>query len=69
MPLKKGKKAMSSNVKELMHTYKKTGKIGSSKPKSKKAAQKQAASIAYQQANESFDVTVNNFLTFFKNNS
>lgn len=61
MPLKKGSsaKTVSSNVKELMHTYKKKGKIGTSKPKSKKKAQKQAVAIALSKAgkelNETFD--------------
>jgi len=55
MPLKTGKsqKAVQSNVAELMHKYKKTGKIGSSKPKSKKAAQKQAVAIALSKAGKS----------------
>ena len=49
MPLKKGKtdKILHQNISELLGTYKKSGKIGTSKPKSKKAAQKQAAAIAY----------------------
>lgn len=61
MPLKKGSsdKTVSSNIKELMHTYKKKGKIGASKPKSKKKAQKQAVAIALSKAgkelNETFD--------------
>jgi hypothetical protein len=50
-----GKKNISKNIKELMGKYKRTGSIGTSKPKSKKAAQKQAAAIAYQKANESVD--------------
>jgi hypothetical protein len=64
MPLKKGssKKTISSNVKELMHTYKKKGKIGTSKPKSKKKAQKQAVAIALSTAKESFDNIVDNLL-------
>lgn len=55
MPLKSGtsKKTISKNVSELMGAYKKSGKIGASKPKTKKAAQKQAVAIAYQKANES----------------
>jgi hypothetical protein len=49
VPLSKGKskKAFSKNVKELVDTYKKKGKIGTSKPKSKKAAIKQSIAIAY----------------------
>lgn len=52
MPLKKGtsKKAVSSNIKELMSSYKKKGKIGTSKPRSKKKAQKQAVAIALSTA-------------------
>ena len=54
MPLKKGKtdKILHQNISELMGTYKKSGKIGTSKPKSKKAAQKQAAAIAYSKMDE-----------------
>ncbi len=49
MPLSKGKskKAFGSNVKELVDTYKSKGKIGTSHPKNKKAAIKQAVAIAY----------------------
>jgi hypothetical protein len=52
MPLKKGrsKKTISKNVKELVDTYKSKGKIGTSKPKSKKAAIRQAVAIAYSKA-------------------
>jgi len=52
MPLKKGKskKTVQKNIKELMKSYKKTKKIGTSKPKSKKAAQKQAVAIALTSA-------------------
>jgi hypothetical protein len=52
MPLKKGKskKVISSNVNELLHNYKKKGTIGTSRPKSMKQAQKQAAAIAYSKA-------------------
>lgn len=54
MPLKSGssQKTVSSNIKELMHAYKKKGTIGTSKPKSKKKAIKQAAAIAYSKARE-----------------
>jgi hypothetical protein len=52
MPLKKGKskKVISSNVKELLHNYKEKGTMGTSRPKSMKQAQKQAAAIAYSEA-------------------
>jgi hypothetical protein len=49
MPLSKGKtkNALSKNIKELVHSYKKTGNIGKSRPSSKKEAIKQATAIAY----------------------
>ena len=49
MPLKKGKsrKAISENIGETMRSYEKKGTIGTSKPKSKAAANKQAVAIAY----------------------
>lgn len=52
MPPKSGKsqETKSKNIAELMHKFKKTGKIGTSKPKSKKAARKQASAIAYDKA-------------------
>jgi hypothetical protein len=52
MPLKKGssQKTISSNIGEIVRDYKKDGKIGTSKPKSKAAAVKQAAAIAYDKA-------------------
>jgi len=52
MPLKSGKsqKTISSNIGELMHTFKEKGKIGTSTPKSTSAAVKQAAAIAYGKA-------------------
>jgi hypothetical protein len=71
MPLEKGssKKAISKNISELMRTYKKKGKIGTSKPKSKKKAQKQAVAIALNKAgkkkiNESsrFDIYISKIL-------
>ncbi len=75
MPLKKGtsSKAISSNIKKEMSRYKKTGKIGTSHPKSKKAAQKQAVAIALQTAgkskktNESFNQYVINILESIEN--
>lgn len=69
MPLKKGSsdKTVSKNISELMKSYKKTGKIGTSKPKSKKKAQKQAIAIALSSAgksktNESFSSWVSSIL-------
>lgn len=55
MPLKKGKsqKTISKNIGEMVTKYKETGKIGTSKPKSKKAAVAQAAAIAYAKAGKS----------------
>jgi len=55
MPLKKGKskKTISKNIKTEMEKYKKTGKIGTSKPKTKKKAQKQAVAISLNTAKES----------------
>jgi hypothetical protein len=54
MPLKEGagKKAFNYNVSELMHSYKETGKIGDSRPKSKKSALDQALAIAYDKQKE-----------------
>lgn len=42
-----GRKSVSSIIGELVGKYKKTGKIGTSKPENKKQAVKQAAAIAY----------------------
>jgi hypothetical protein len=54
MPLKAGKsqKVFSSNVRELMHTYKRKGKIGHVKPKSAEHARKIALAIAFQKKRE-----------------
>ena len=39
-------------VSELMHSYKKKGSIGKSKPKNKEKARKQALAIAFGKAKE-----------------
>ena len=55
MPLKKGgsQKTMSANIGEMVRSYKESGKIGTSRPASKRAAVKQAAAIAYSKAGKS----------------
>jgi len=55
MPLKKGssQKTISGNIGEMVSAFKKSGKIGTSRPKSKEAAVKQAAAIAYSTAGKS----------------
>ena len=45
----KSKSAFKANIKELVDAYKEKGKIGASKPKSKKAAISQSLAIAYSQ--------------------
>lgn len=54
MPLKSGSssKTRSSNIKELVHTYKSKGKIGHTHPGSMKKAQQIAAAIAYRKSRE-----------------
>lgn len=55
MPLTSGtsRKTISKNIETEMHAYERSGKIGTSKPASKKKAQKQAVAIAYRKARES----------------
>jgi hypothetical protein len=52
MPLKsgKGRKTHGANVKELMGTWHRTGKIGNTKPRSSKQAERIANAIAYKKA-------------------
>jgi hypothetical protein len=49
MPLKAGasKKTFVENIREIMHSFAKTGRIGSSTPASKGKANKQAVAIAF----------------------
>lgn len=55
MPLKSGKsnKAISANIQTLVDDFQRSGKIGTSKPKNKAAAIKQATAIAYSKAGRS----------------
>ena len=55
MPLKKGssQKTISTNIGEMVGKFKKTGKIGTSKPTSKGKAVKQAVAIALSEAGKS----------------
>lgn len=55
MPMKKGKskKVISENISEAMQSYEKKGSIGTSRPKSKAAANKQAVAIALSEAGKS----------------
>jgi hypothetical protein len=50
MPLKKSKskRAFNYNVSELIHAYKKKGKIGKVKPKNAKKARQIALAIAFK---------------------
>ena len=52
MPLQKGssKPVIASNIRELLHSFKQKGSLGTSRPPSMQAAQKQAAAIAFSQA-------------------
>jgi hypothetical protein len=52
MPLKPGKSknTISQNVSELLHSWKQTGKIGNTKPRSAKHARSIAAAIAYSKS-------------------
>ena len=55
MPLKTGKssKVVSENISEMMGSFRKSGMLGTSKPKSSKKAQKQAVAIALDKAGKS----------------
>ena len=55
MPLKSGsgQKTISSNIAELIDSFQRKGTIGTSTPKSKDAARRQAIAIAYSKAGKS----------------
>lgn len=54
MPLKKGssREIISENIGEIIRSFKKKGAIGTSRPKSKKAARAQAVAIAMSKSRE-----------------
>ncbi len=55
MPLKAGagRKTFVHNIREIMHAFAKSGRIGNSWPASAAKANKQAVAIAYRQQRES----------------
>jgi hypothetical protein len=55
MPLKSGKSddTVKRNIKTLVHEYEEEGKIGKSRPASKKKAIKQAVAISLKKAGKS----------------
>lgn len=55
MPLKKGssQKTVSKNIKEIVHSWEDSGKIGNSHPESKKKSLKQAVAISLKKAGKS----------------
>lgn len=55
MPLKRGKSKATrrENIREMLDSYKRTGRIGNSKPKSTRKAQRQAVAAAYAQQRRS----------------
>lgn len=52
MPLKSGssQKTVSSNISELIHSWRKKRKIGTSKPKTSAEARRQAVAIALDES-------------------
>jgi len=55
MPLKRGatQATVSGNIAEMIKSWKKTGKIGTSRPKNLREAMRQASAIAYSTARAS----------------
>lgn len=55
MPLKSGSSqgTISHNIREMVDSWKRRGKIGNSRPRSKKAAIKQAVAISLKKARKS----------------
>jgi hypothetical protein len=55
MPLKRGKSdaTVKTNIKKLVHEYENDGTVGTSHPKNKKKAVKQAVAIALKSAGKS----------------
>lgn len=58
MPLKSGtgRTILSSNIREIINSYKQKGTIGASTPKSPEAARKQAVAIAFSKARKSMGI-------------
>lgn len=52
------RKSKSDIIKELINKWEKTGKIGTSSPKTKEEALKQAEAIAYSSKKESFNTII-----------
>jgi hypothetical protein len=52
MPLKSGKKNFAANIRDMMHSFRRTGKIGNSTPKTAGKANKQAVAAAYTKLRE-----------------
>lgn len=54
MPLRSGssRKVISENIREIIHSFRRKGKIGNIRPKSEKEARKIAIAIALRKARE-----------------
>lgn len=52
MPLRRGRsrKVISQNIREIVHSWERTGRIGNSRPKTRKQAVKQAVAISLSHA-------------------